>query len=251
MDVPSYDVGTWRDRVGNKVKNCIQITARSKLGSGAETVCHLQDLSQSTCAVKAQPLSQACADTLAGNSALKSIPDNYEAAVSPGFLGMLFITPRIAPFFEVRTSCLKEAFRPAIPKYKPTTKFRRHKMSPAARILGSCQSCSKLAKLKQINKLIQSHTTLYSHGIWISPPWTLPSLCTQANRTVFRLFAKAQDVSSSKIHGPNQIFLVSSPTVQGRNRKQKGNQNTYQKGTQDRLLEMNKDNTRCSRLHWE
>lgn len=48
--------------------------------------------------------------------------DNYEAAVSPGFLEMLFLTSLIRTmFFQVRASSLQEAFPPAIPKVQATT----------------------------------------------------------------------------------------------------------------------------------
>lgn len=86
------------------------------------------------------------------NRALKSVPDNYEAAVSPGFLGMLFVTPLTAYcFFKSGPPGSKKLSLLQFPKYKQLQWFRRYKTSPAARTHGSCQPCFKLAKLKQIS----------------------------------------------------------------------------------------------------
>lgn len=54
------------------------------------------------------------------NSALKYVPDNYEAGVSPVFLEMLLTTPLI--YFEISTSWFKESFPPAIFKVQAAQK---------------------------------------------------------------------------------------------------------------------------------
>lgn len=64
----------------------------------------------------------------------RQVLDNYEAAVSPGFLGMLFVTPLIHTlFFQVRASCLQEAFPPAIPKVQATTTVQEVQNVPSSK----------------------------------------------------------------------------------------------------------------------
>lgn len=95
-------------------------TVRVHSGAGWDNTPN-QDVSQSTCTVKAQPLSQAGTGTLL-EQCPQGCDSNYEAAVSPAFLGMLLTTPLICILiFEVRTSYLQEAFPPAIPKAQETT----------------------------------------------------------------------------------------------------------------------------------
>lgn len=123
---------------------------------GREKLSHFQGFPQPTCAVNQWSFTTG---TLTGKhwhlcwtSALESVPDNYEAAVSPGFLGMLLTNPltlhtilRSVPPGSKKRSLLQ------FPEHK---QLRRHKTFPAARTCRSCQPYFKLPKWKQINLVI-------------------------------------------------------------------------------------------------